>query len=140
MTTTTGRDVQELGQDECWRLLGSARLGRVAVVLDDGVDIFPVNFLVKDRSIYFGSAPGSKLVDITEHPIVAFEADGIENRRRWSVVARGRATRLGFDSEIEESGVMDLHSLAPTDKWNYVRIEPTAVTGRSFRSARQRAV
>ncbi len=35
---------------------------------------------------------------------------------------------------------MDLHSLAPTDKWNYVRIEPTAVTGRSFRSARQRAV
>lgn len=128
--------VEELNVEECWDLLGSVDLGRLAVATDHGVDIFPMNYLVKDRMIYLRSAPGSKLVDITERPSVAFEADGIHRRRRWSVVVKGNAKRLGFDAEIEESGVLELRSQNPTEKWNYIRISPESVTGRRFTSER----
>jgi hypothetical protein len=32
-----------------------------------------------------------------------------------------------------------LHSLPPTDKWNYVRIDPDIITGRRFVSIRRRS-
>lgn len=137
MPASTEPDIEQLPEDECWALLASTELGRLAVVADDGVDVFPVNFVVKDRLIFFSTAPGSKLIDITEQSRVAFEADGIANRSRWSVVVKGSARRLALDSEIEESGVRALHTLSPTDKWNYVRITPTTVTGRRFRSTRR---
>ena len=133
---TTEPALAAVGQAECWQLLAGADVGRFAVVAGDGVDIFPVNFLVKNDVIYFASAPGSKLIDLTLNPQVAFEADGIADRRRWSVVVKGTATRLGFDTEIEESGVKELHSMAPTEKWNYVRIDPQVITGRRFTASR----
>lgn len=130
--------IEELTVEECWTLLGTVRLGRLAVNADDGVDIFPVDFLVRERTILFSSAPGTKLVDITRHPRVAFEADGIHDYRRWSVVVRGDARRLAFDEEIESSGIRGLRTLIPSEKWNYVRIDPAVVTGRRFVSARRR--
>jgi nitroimidazol reductase NimA-like FMN-containing flavoprotein (pyridoxamine 5'-phosphate oxidase superfamily) len=100
--------------------------------LNSGADIFPVNFTVKDHTIFLRSAPGSKLKDVTSHPLVAFETDGRHRRSHWSVVVKGRAERMSIDAEIEESGVLDVQTLTPSDKWNYVRITPTSVTGRSF--------
>lgn len=129
--------VTDLSGDECWQLLEASTLGRLAVLLDDGVDIFPVNFLVQDRVIFFASAPGSKLVDVARHPLVAFESDGTTRGDRWSVVVRGRATRLSIDADIVASGVRMLHSLSPTQKWNYVRILPATVSGRRFTAARR---
>ncbi|MEP6479403.1 MAG: pyridoxamine 5'-phosphate oxidase family protein, partial [Rhodoglobus sp.] len=105
---------------------------RLAVTIDGGVDIFPVNYLVTDSVIYFRSAPGSKLVAITEHPEVAFEVDGTHQRKRWSVVVKGQARRLGKDAEIEASGVLGLRTASPTVKWNYVRIAPAEISGRRF--------
>ena len=132
MSNSASPVIEELSEDVCWELLDAATLGRLAVAADDGVDIFPVNYLVNDRVIFFRSAPGSKLVDITEHPSVAFEVEGTHRRVRWSVVVKGKAQRLGEDTDIEESGVLGLRSVSPTEKWNYVRILPTAVTGRRF--------
>jgi len=129
--------LEVLGEEESWHLLASADLGRLAVSIDGGVDIFPINYVVADRVIFFRTAPGSKLMDLTRHPIVALETDGTHNRRRWSVVVKGSAVRLGSDEEIEASGVLSLHSLVPTEKWNYVRITASSITGRQFTSSRQ---
>lgn len=137
MPESTKPAIAELSEEECWALLSSAGLGRLAVIIDGGVDIFPVNYVAKDRRVYFSSAAGSKLMDITEESHVAFEVDGTADRRRWSVVVKGAARRLDSDAEILESGVRELHTLAPIEKWNYVRITPTSVTGRRFRSARR---
>ncbi len=137
MHASTDSVVEVLGEEQSWHLLARADLGRLAVSTDDGVDIFPINYVVADRVIFFCSAPGSKLVNLTKHPVVALETDGILNRRRWSVVAKGSAERLGSDEEIEASGVLALHSLVPTEKWNYVRITVSSITGRQFTSARQ---
>ena len=129
--------LEVLGEEESWHLLASADLGRLAVSIDGGVDVFPINYVVADRVIFFRTAPGSKLMDLTRHPIVALETDGTHNRRRWSVVVKGSAVRLGSDEEIEASGVLTLHSQVPTEKWNYVRITVSSITGRQFTSSRQ---
>ena len=137
MPTSAESALEILGEEESWHLLASADLARLAVSIDDGVDIFPINYVVADRVIFFRTAPGSKLMDLTAHPIVALETDGTHNRRRWSVVVKGSAVRLGSDEEIESSGVLSLHSLVPTEKWNYVRITASSITGRQFTSSRQ---
>jgi len=124
--------VETLDADECWRLLAGSALGRLAVCDDDGADIFPINHLVKDRLVYFRSAPGTKIMRLTERPGVAFEADGIENRRRWSVVMRGTARRLGTDAEIDASGVDSLHTFTHSTKWNYFVITPRTLAGLRF--------
>ena len=137
MSTSSESALEVLGEEESWHLLASADLARLAVSIDGGVDIFPINYVVADRVIFFRTAPGSKLMDLTKHPIVALETDGTHNRRRWSVVVKGSAVRLGSDEEIEASGVLSLHSLVPTEKWNYVRISVSSITGRQFTSSRR---
>ena len=137
MPTSAESALEVLGEEQSWHLLASADLARLAVSIDGGVDIFPINYVVADRVIFFRTAPGSKLMDLTAHPIVALETDGTHNRRRWSVVVKGSAVRLGSDEEIEASGVLTLHSLVPTEKWNYVRITASSITGRQFTSSRQ---
>ena len=37
-----------------------------------------------------------------------------------------------MDRDIEESGVLDLDAVHPTDKWNYVRITVDYITGIRF--------
>lgn len=132
MTKNDG--IEHLTTTECWRLLESVSLGRLAVEGDNGVpDLFPVNFTVHSGSVFLRSAPGSKLMDIAAHPGVAFEIDGEDPLSHWSVVIRGSAARLDSDAEIHESGVEKLRSASPTEKHDFVRITPASVTGRRFR-------
>jgi nitroimidazol reductase NimA-like FMN-containing flavoprotein (pyridoxamine 5'-phosphate oxidase superfamily) len=129
-------DVDVLTADESWALVDAAPIGRLAVRAGDGIDIFPVNFTVRERTLYFRSAPGSKLVDITHASAVAFEIDGEHRRTHWSVVVQGTAERMSFDTDIEASGVLDLETMTSSAKWNYVRIVPTSVSGRRFKARR----
>jgi nitroimidazol reductase NimA-like FMN-containing flavoprotein (pyridoxamine 5'-phosphate oxidase superfamily) len=125
--------VENLLTKECWRHIGTESFGRLAITGRDGApDIFPLNYTVYDGSIYFRSAPGSKLAAIILHPVVALEIDGEESGFQWSVVVHGGLRRLDSDEEIHDSGVKFLASQSPTAKYNYVCIEPTAVSGRRF--------
>lgn len=128
-------DVEELSESACWRLLSSATIGRLAVHDGAEIDIFPINFLVGDDAVYFRSAPGSKLERLAEQGDVAFEADGREGPRIWSVVLRGTATRLDDDAEIARSGIQELRTAHEEGKYNYVRIAPRTISGRRFTPA-----
>jgi uncharacterized protein len=132
-STTHPARIRVLDDDACWELLRSGTLGHLAVVDEEGVDIFPVNYLVDGHSIVFRTAPGTKLVDLARNPVVAFEADGVDAQHRWSVVVRGAARRLDADDDIEASGVLGLVTLTPVEKFNYVRITPRVVSGLRFR-------
>jgi hypothetical protein len=39
-------------------------------------DVFPINYLAHHHELFFRSAPGSKLIDLTLEPNIAFEIDG----------------------------------------------------------------
>jgi nitroimidazol reductase NimA-like FMN-containing flavoprotein (pyridoxamine 5'-phosphate oxidase superfamily) len=124
--------VRMLDEDECWRLIAESSLGRFAVKVHDGVDVFPINYLAHDHELFFRSAPGSKLIDLTLEPKVAFEIDGEHARHAWSVVVHGTARRLASDQDIDDSGIQSLKTWHPSEKYNYVRISPESVSGRSF--------
>ncbi|GAA3734876.1 pyridoxamine 5'-phosphate oxidase family protein [Leifsonia bigeumensis] len=138
MTDDSVSVTKELTVEECWSLLEEDGVGRLATATVDPAtgavtpDIFPINFHVFQQSILFRTAPGSKLIDLTAQPSVAFQTDGRHGRTHWSVVARGFAHRMMFDADIQESGILELQSTLPTEKWNYVRIEVETITGIRF--------
>lgn len=117
----------------CWRLLDREGIGRLAVATDDGADIFPLNYLSAHGRLYFRSAPGTKIQELSQHPRVAFEVDGRTMLARWSVVVRGTVRRLASEPEILRSGVQGLHTWQPGDKFNYFEIQPERISGRFIR-------
>lgn len=137
--TNQAQKIDSLSTSECWKQLATAAYGRLATGTIDPVtqevllEVFPVNFLVREGAILFRSGPGSKMMELTANPTVAFQADGRRWRTRWSVVAHGTARRLGVDEEIEQSGLLELATAHRSDKWNYVRIDVTSITGMRFR-------
>jgi nitroimidazol reductase NimA-like FMN-containing flavoprotein (pyridoxamine 5'-phosphate oxidase superfamily) len=130
---SSGLDTVVLDEESCWRLLGSTGVGRLAISTDSGVDIFPINYLSTEGKIFFRSAPGTKIVELTHDPRVAFEADEHTFLARWSVVVRGTARRLTTDDEIERSGIHRLATWQSGDKFNYFEINPNVVSGRFIR-------
>jgi uncharacterized protein len=121
-----------LESQECWRRLGEAQLGRLAIAAGGSIDIFPVNFVVSQGALYFRTAPGDKLLELSVNPDVAFEIDGFDEHSAWSVVVKGVAERLETQTEIDEADQLPLIPWIPTLKYRWVRINPTAVSGRSF--------
>ena len=93
--------LEQLREDECWRLLAEQRFGRVAIVVDAVPVVVPVNYVVSGSSVVFRVAPGS-LLDPTEagRP-AAFEVDATrpEYHAGWSVLLRGCAEQVGEPSE-----------------------------------------
>ena len=121
-----------LSEAECWRLLGEAEIGRLALAPAGSPDIFPVTFTVADRALYFRTAPGSKLLDLSVNPSVAFEIDGWDERSAFSVVVKGTAERLEKQADIDAADLLPLVPWLPTLKYRWVRIVPTSVSGHSF--------
>ena len=123
----------ELSATESWTLLRQAAVGRLAVIVDDRPDIFPVNHLVDHGSVVFRTASGTKLAGAAGH-WVAFEVDGydLESATAWSVVMKGEAqqvNRLYDVLEVIELPLFPWHSLP---KPHFIRIEPDSLTGRRF--------
>ncbi len=124
--------VDALSDEECWERLAGQKLGRLVTHVKDVLDIFPVNFVVDDRTIVFRTAPGSKLFELTVNDEVLFEADDHDEDDAWSVVVRGRARVLDTSEEVRAADALPLHPWIPTLKYHYVRIEPVMVSGRAF--------
>jgi nitroimidazol reductase NimA-like FMN-containing flavoprotein (pyridoxamine 5'-phosphate oxidase superfamily) len=126
----------ELSEAECWTLLHRSGLGRLATAAGSRADIFPVNYLVHGETLLMRTAPGTKLDQLEDAPAVAFEADGHDAERYWSVVVRGHAKHLSDQARIIQSGALELVSWVPTEKNEFIQITPTSVVGRSIERAR----
>lgn len=123
--------VTPLTDDEAWSRLAGAEVGRLATVMAGEPDIVPVNFVVDGRTIVFRTAEGSKLLSLTVHPAVAFEADGWDAAGGWSVVAKGTAAEV-TGSERDRLETLPLRPFVPTVKVHYIRIEVESISGREF--------
>lgn len=124
--------ITELTADQCWQLLRSSDLGRIAASAAGTVDIFPINYAVDDETIMFRTAPGTKLLELAINDRVAFEIDGHDELEAWSVVVKGRAERVERQSEMDAAETLGLSPWIPTLKYRWVRIWPTELTGRRF--------
>jgi hypothetical protein len=125
--------VEQLSESECWALLRTTSVGRLAVWVDDHPDIFPLNYAVDHGTVVFRSSAGTKVSAALSDSPVALEADGYdaETAEVWSVVIRGNAEEIRGQDLI---GTIDL-PLFPWqagDKGRFIRIVPTATSGRRF--------
>ena len=144
MESTRRVPLMELEPRECWRLLAHAPVGRVAVMGDDGPDIFPVNHVVDDRRILFRTSAGTKLF-AADGRDVAFEVDGTDSvggvEHAWSVVARGVATAVRGTAELARVDDLPLAPWWDSEKAHVLAIDMPTLTGRRFpvgRAAAQR--
>ena len=124
--------IEHLDEDACWELLLSSSLGRLAMSVANEPDIFPVNFVAADRRLFFRTAEGSKLLELTVNDHVAFETDGVGREQAWSVVVKGTARILEKRAEIDAAEELPLRPLIPTLKYIYVEITPHEFSGRRF--------
>jgi nitroimidazol reductase NimA-like FMN-containing flavoprotein (pyridoxamine 5'-phosphate oxidase superfamily) len=133
MDTDAEGPIELLGEDECWELLHSSSLGRLAVSVANEPNIYPMNFVAADQRLLCRTSPGTKLAELTVNSHVAFEIDGVGADGAWSVVVKGSAHALAKQSEIDAADELSLRSMIPTLKYVYVEITPHEVTGRRFK-------
>ena len=120
--------------DACLRLLASVPVGRVGFHADGELVILPVNHAVDGQDVVFRTARGSKLSAAGGEDLVAFEADDYDSQTRsgWSVLVTGRAQAVE-EAEAQRLSRLDLHPwAAAVDRPFWIRIRPTAVTGREI--------
>ncbi len=130
-TTDLRTGLEALSEDECWQLLSSVSVGRLAAIVDGEPDIFPVNFVVDGRRLVFRSEPGTKLAAVGGH-LVAFEADRTTEafRTGWSVIVKGALVELTDPLEIGRAETLGLVAWSTSAKPHWLRIAATTVTGR----------
>jgi len=123
----------ELSAADSWALLRHAVVGRLAVVVDERPEIFPVNHLVDRGSLVFRTAAGTKLAGAVGR-WVAFEVDGydLETVSAWSVVVKGTAREVNRLYDVLDVFELPLFPWHSSPKPHFIRIEPDSITGRRF--------
>ncbi len=124
-----------LSESECWKLLRSVDLGRIAIAAEDcSLEIFPINFAVDHGTIVFRTATGTKLTRVGQASQFAFEADDFDVGAgvAWSVIVNGDAETVQGRADVIEMFDIDLHPWHNSSKPFFVRLVPTSISGRRF--------
>lgn len=124
--------MEVLSESECWRLLRSVDLGRIALATDDGIEIFPINFVVDRGTIVFRTAAGTKLTRVSQTSEIAFEADDSDPPAgvAWSVVVKGDAETIHGRTAVFDAFEINLRPWHNSNKPFFVRLEPRSISGR----------
>ena len=129
--------LEEIGDAECWQLLATQAVGRVAVIVGHYPLVFPVNYALSEKSILYRTGPGTKLHSI-HRSNVTFEVDSIDpvHRSGWSVMVKGVAQELNADRQraaVSQAELGGANPWAPGQRDHFIRILADEVTGRRIR-------
>lgn len=85
--------VSILSELDCWERLSGVALGRLVTSVDGRSEIFPINFVVQDRTVLFRTAEGTKLVSaaINDEDRAAAERAAL---RPWTAPAKDHYVRI----------------------------------------------
>jgi len=125
--------LEVLPVEQCWELVSTSAVGRVAFVDAGEPTVLPVTHSVLGREIVFRSASGTKLAAAQMNAAVAFEVDGWDatTQQGWSVLVRGTAETVYDEGEVAE---LDVRARAPwldaAADGTWVRIRANEISGR----------
>lgn len=128
-------EVHSLDHRECWDLLRTVSVGRLAVLVNGQPDIFPINYTVDGGTLVFRTGEGTKLAGASGGAQVALEADGVDavSGLAWSVVAKGPAAVITGTEDILDTAALYLFPWQAGKKDAFIRINPDSITGRRFK-------
>jgi nitroimidazol reductase NimA-like FMN-containing flavoprotein (pyridoxamine 5'-phosphate oxidase superfamily) len=121
-----------LAEDECFALLDTMQLGRIALTERALPSILPVRYArLGDGSLLFRVGDGALLRAAQMGQIVCFEADSGDHHLEgaWSVTAIGQLTVVDDATTLDEAAAIDL---VPWSQWSntFVRLAAAVVNGR----------
>ena len=133
MTDTTY--FEAIPAEDCWDLLRTHAVGRIAWANSEGVTILPVNHTVVEGGIIIRTTPTGLLGELAHDVTVAFQADEVDSETRiaWSVLARGRAREL-TEHEIAAIGASIPEPWAGGERNMVLRIGVEQISGRVLSS------
>ncbi|RKO27418.1 pyridoxamine 5'-phosphate oxidase family protein [Pseudarthrobacter phenanthrenivorans] len=135
MSAEPSSEVQNLEHHECWAMLRTVSVGRLAITAGGRPDIFPINYTVDRGTLVFRTSEGTKLSGASEDAAVAVEADGVDpdTGLAWSVVVKGTAAVVTGTEQVLDTTQLYLFPWQAGRKDVFVRITPDSVTGRRFK-------
>ncbi|MBO3752186.1 pyridoxamine 5'-phosphate oxidase family protein [Streptosporangiaceae bacterium NEAU-GS5] len=129
--------LEVLSSEDCWKLIGSGGVGRVAFTGLRGQTVLPVNYRVHDGVVVFRTRRGGQMEEDLRTGMkdvdrgIAFEVDRIDEAVRggWSVLLRGPAHLVTDDAFVPVSAD-DVQPWAGGERDLYIQITPHEITGR----------
>ncbi len=121
---------------ECYRLLGSVRVGRVVMTRQALPVVLPVRFALDGHTVVIATATGSALATASaQGAVVAFEADDLDpvTLSGWSVVVTGTLKAITDPGDVLRADRFALVSEGGEDTQHFVCIPPGLISGRSMR-------
>lgn len=132
--------LEALDPDKCVRRLSGGGVGRVVFVNDSGPAALPVSFALLDGDVVFRTdEEGSIARAVGSGPAtVSFEVDQTDEalREGWSVLMHGEARRIQDEDELSQARNLGIEPWSGRELDLYLRITPTAVSGRRIRVLR----
>ncbi len=128
--------VEQLSPAECYQLLASQGIGRIAFATASGLMVLPVNYAVTDATVVLRTGSGS-LIGIHGDGAVSFQVDHVdlELGQGWSVLIRGEAHRVLQPGELRHLREhCDMRPWPAGEHDLFVRIVPSRITGRRIRT------
>lgn len=124
-------ELEELSREECFQLVASLSIGRVAVARHDQPPlVVPVNYVLDGEVVVFRSDPGTKVYALREQPI-SFQVDVVDpyHRAGWSVLITG----VAYEATLVEIEHLTIEPWSGGAKQHWIRVLPQVVTGRRIR-------
>ena len=117
---------------ECFDLLGTVGIRRVALSVRALPVVLPVHFAVMDGKVVVRTVPGTKLDAALAGAVVAFEADDVteDGEDGWSVMVQGQASLIDDESELEQARALGLRPWIGSSNDHFMSISADVVTGR----------
>lgn len=123
-----------IDEAECRWLLRRREAGRVAFLDHDEIVVLPVNYLVYDDDIVFRTSEDSQLAAAAAGGPMSFQVDRLERSDgggwSWSVLVKGSGRAVTGAEELAALRKLPLEPWAPGDRDHWIRLTPTALSGR----------
>lgn len=126
-----------LTSQECWDMVGSHGVGRIALPAEPSPVVFPVNYTVDARTLVYRTALGAPAA-LDAGSAVSFQVDRVDERlsQGWSVLVAGTTEPVE-----DPAAVRALAERRAVEPWAggkrslWMRIRPGRITGRRIETA-----
>jgi len=127
-----------LPRDVCEMLLRTSPVGRLGVVVDGRPEVFPICHVFEGGCVAFPTNVGTKLHAALRWPWVCYEIDGMsaDNESAWSVIVSGRAEVVSDPRELRLAAALRMSPWRTGDDVVWMRIVPSAISGRRIEADR----
>jgi uncharacterized protein len=127
-----GSALHQLSKDACLQLMATVPVGRIIYTRRALPAVELVNFVLDRGDIVVRTDGGGNLAAATQHSVVAFEVDRLDEVRQvgWSVTAVGPSREVTDLEDLARLRQLGLRSWTGGVLEHFIRITPELLTGR----------